>query len=1082
MPVSTAPLLGTDCLERTPSQRSFMESLLPSFLTQATDVCPNCGFAWDNEDCFCRMCGTRRKGVETARREESEVSTKVKPAWIPSSAGPQAVNFYGEEHIDTIESDFDFIFIFANPGHHEEYCALYNNARDDAGGCSPAERTRISHDGRRNSIVFKKASAVKQKSADHAATKEKRKEFKEEAENKQKVFLAKLLEREKTMNARELRVQEANGTKMNLRCATCKKNCEKARMAIASPVLAGKCILVGAECNSLPECEGRLEEVSNWCQHCAVKVGIDLKQCSYCHDNLLSKKARPLIQSEKDMEPKEVIHQCTQDLLKSVFVDPRQGEEVQISPDIETYDEAQRAVIDMFLSFFRDQDEEQYYTYVFKSVDFDEIFLCVKMSENTARRHAEVSQYCCLLDNASMTKPWEAGGLNVRYDHAYTNTFVVCNPILTFLENSFARFFKAKKVGRQVNPAMNGGPLFYRDCERLDALLTQYKQESLPSKRASLRKQDRIRLLYDRLTDVMNLEHLRNFDLLKDYFPLHTKQKLSQLKRRWASVGLSYKYTQPMHLIHVYFGEHIALYFIFVEFVLEWMLTLVIVSLILTAVELYVEVHHDWNITHKNILRVFGGKAGIPELRIAWCFFVIFWCQFFEIKLKRMFVTKLNIWGLDAHLSSTVKPEQNPTFNKFARFTVSETNENEVDFTVPWKKKMSGRLMSNICTAFFLVVASAISCAVLWLQAHLYQDEQLRHWSSKMSYVLFVVIKIVLAVWDWVGSWLVDHEYWDDRSRHDNAMAYKNFFVQVLTTFCTFFYIAFLMKPLGDQSFSQYGQWQEDGQWHISTGPWQYLTYQMLVVFGLYLVYSVADLIGPFISFSLEARKEKQALKDIGQEHWKYSFIEAQAKMTEYDGPLQNDDYMQIILPCGFVLFFGATAPLSAFFCYIYTTVQLRVDAWKLCKVMRRPYPRTTEPGKWVWKDIIEIFLQIATFTNIALICVTMKPIAEKHWPYKLAVGLSLLSGTTLLKWTLCQLYPEVSQLVELARKRHAYQRELTLRMFKGAERETFMNVRANKHVRFDERLARLGPGLSAATIDMVDKVFESACLEHDDE
>jgi len=69
------------------------------------------------------------------------------------------------------------------------------------------------------------------------------------------------------------------------------------------------------------------------------------------------------------------------------------------------------------------------------------------------------------------------------------------------------------------------------------------------------------------------------------------------------------------------------------------------------------------------------------------------------------------------------------------------------------------------------------------------------------------------------------------------------------------------------------------------------------------------------------------------------SLLEAQAKFIEYDGSDLSDDYMQIIFPVLFVMFFGMAFPVASILVPLLCIVQLRCDAWKLVHTFRRPYP-----------------------------------------------------------------------------------------------------------------------------------------------
>lgn len=927
---------------------------------------------------------------ELPSKKAEEVIDKFKGKYAssfePSPTGPEVLTFAGEDKVDTKLSDFDLVFVFPNPGHIEEYGDL----------CAKG----IKKDEQSGDLSGDALAAAKTNLEQTLA------ELQEEAKKLNTEFLQELIKKQSIQHR-----TKGQDHKVIVR-----------------------------------DSDSKQLKVSRRCRQCAKKLDVYDAMCTYCRSTEFSEQHLPVVKNVEDLDEESTSLLAT-DLIRSFFMDPREGMAVSVSDDITNLNEARRAIIDIFLSFFRAQDEEDYATYLFKSVDFDELFLCVKLPPNTARNHADAEHYPLFISSENMVKSWDDGGMNIRYDPDMMNSCPTC--------------FKETATGRAANPALNGGTVGFE--KNMEPLLATYAEEAGTGNSSILRKVDRIRLLYDRVTDIINVQDMIRLNLMKDMYPLHTKEYLMQLKEQWARVDFAWHSQQPLHLIHDYFGENITLYFLAVEVLLRYLLPMCLLAVIFTVVELSYEIKADWSISHKNVLRILGGKAGMPRLRIVWAGCVIVWVQVLHLRLRRIITTKMNIWGLDSESHSTVKLEQNPRFGKYAYMTVSDLNENEMELNVPWGERMRGRLLSQIGTVAFIIFTTACSMTILGFQARFIKNDNDRL-ATYMSYALTVEIKVLNALWGIVGQWLVDHEYLRARLAYDNAMAVKNFYVQLVTTFVSFYYIAFAMMPLGDKTYEEYGTYcrivdlnpcpPEDEV--KSLGPWSYLTSQMVECFGLYLVFAVFDLVSPVVALWWSRRKEKKVLKEIRETNWEYSIIELQGKMTEYDGDLQNDDYMQIFLPLGFVLFFGATFPLSAILCYIYTAIQLRIDAWKLVHAMRRPYPRTSGPGLWIWGSLIDVFLWIVLVTNAALIVFSMQPLEKRGIREKVIIFFSLMAVILGTNKLLSSCYPPVSDVVELARRRHRYQREAAQKMFKAGTGQDLIKLRARKDIQFKTSVGRL--------------------------
>lgn len=78
------------------------------------------------------------------------------------------------------------------------------------------------------------------------------------------------------------------------------------------------------------------------------------------------------------------------------------------------------------------------------------------------------------------------------------------------------------------------------------------------------------------------------------------------------------------------------------------------------------------------------------------------------------------------------------------------------------------------------------------------------------------------------------------------------------------------------------------------------------------------------------------------------SYTEQQAKLGPYETPMS--DYMELVIQYGYVILFSASFTLTPLLAYILNLFEYRVDAYKLCYLVRRPYPQTTENiGIWFY-------------------------------------------------------------------------------------------------------------------------------------
>lgn len=74
--------------------------------------------------------------------------------------------------------------------------------------------------------------------------------------------------------------------------------------------------------------------------------------------------------------------------------------------------------------------------------------------------------------------------------------------------------------------------------------------------------------------------------------------------------------------------------------------------------------------------------------------------------------------------------------------------------------------------------------------------------------------------------------------------------------------------------------------------------------------------------------------------------VEEEGVMEEYQDTF--DDYLELYIQFGYVFLFSSVYPVAAFWALLNNLVELRADAFKLCKLFRRPFMRKVKDiGAW---------------------------------------------------------------------------------------------------------------------------------------
>uniref|UniRef100_A0AAF5DLF7 Anoctamin n=1 Tax=Strongyloides stercoralis TaxID=6248 RepID=A0AAF5DLF7_STRER len=92
---------------------------------------------------------------------------------------------------------------------------------------------------------------------------------------------------------------------------------------------------------------------------------------------------------------------------------------------------------------------------------------------------------------------------------------------------------------------------------------------------------------------------------------------------------------------------------------------------------------------------------------------------------------------------------------------------------------------------------------------------------------------------------------------------------------------------------------------------------------------------------------------------------EIQSLMSAYERPL--DDYLEMFIQFGYVLLFSPAFSLAAFCALINNFFEIKVDAFKLCNTVQRPFGRNVK-NIGAWQKLMEVMGVAGVIVNCALI------------------------------------------------------------------------------------------------------------------
>lgn len=282
------------------------------------------------------------------------------------------------------------------------------------------------------------------------------------------------------------------------------------------------------------------------------------------------------------------------------------------------------------------------------------------------------------------------------------------------------------------------------------------------------------------------------------------------------------------------------------------------------------------------------------------------------------------------------------------------------------------------------------------------------------SYIASTVNTIQILVCNYLFSIaakeLTDFENHRTDSSFESSLIWKTFIFQFINSYATLFYVAFAKQNL---EFLNDSCANDDCLAELKT--------TLGIIFVTKLIVNIGYDFGYPLLNQYFREKEKWGGNVSAQEMYKISDIEHTFMQEELIEKFENfDDYAEDAMQFGFLTMFVSAFPLAAMVCYVKNLISIKVGAWKLCHVYRRPVPQiASSSGAWV--DVFEIIGVFAVVTNTGLIAFTSTltqhySTSTRLWIF---IGVTLLLGA--LKYLFAQVVPNSPIYVDTQLKRQRF-------------------------------------------------------------
>jgi hypothetical protein len=249
-----------------------------------------------------------------------------------------------------------------------------------------------------------------------------------------------------------------------------------------------------------------------------------------------------------------------------------------------------------------------------------------------------------------------------------------------------------------------------------------------------------------------------------------------------------------------------------------------------------------------------------------------------------------------------------------------------------------------------------------------------------------VQIQVFNVLYGGLAKLLNNYENHRTDNQYEDALISKTFVFQFINSFAALLYLAFVKPflPMLDNCY-------ESCMHELST--------QLFVILTGNLVTANLTEIGmPALMQWWNKNSQKES------EHYDYedvTDIEKESFKDEYDAMMGTfEDYAELMMQFGYTTLFVASFPLAPILAFASNYVEIRVDAWKLCQLSKRPEPISAE-DIGTWQRILEVMSLAAVLSNSALIAYTGTHVQNYTWSTRnwifFGIALIILGATRLV-------------------------------------------------------------------------------------
>ncbi|XP_054728032.1 anoctamin-6 isoform X4 [Anastrepha obliqua] len=507
--------------------------------------------------------------------------------------------------------------------------------------------------------------------------------------------------------------------------------------------------------------------------------------------------------------------------------------------------------------------------------------------------------------------------------------------------------------------------------------------------------------------DNLGIEKLLEDRVYHSAYPLHDDTDRDFLLQEWASLR-KWIHLQPLDSIKEYFGAKVALYFAWLGFYTHMLIPVSVLG-ILCFIYGFVTWSNDpisRQICNDNqttlmcpqcdrncdywLLEETCNSSKMNYLidnnmTVIFASIMAIWAVLYLELWKRYSATLVHRWGLTT-FSQHVEHPRPQYLSKLQRHKdITERwkkSNNILEPDVPfWRIKFLPSFTSySIMVLFICVSLIAIFSMIVYRMAQKASHSILGNEDS-MTYKIMVlpmtagiIDLIVISMLDYVYTSLAVHltnlEYCRTQTEYDESLTVKNYVFQFVNYYSSLFYIAFVKgKFVGYPA--KYNRILGFRQEECNPGGClMELCMQLVIIMvGKQAVNAIVEMLFPYIMRCIRKFSTRLGMRKVESEE---KLISCNQWTEDYHLEPSNtnslfSEYLEMVLQFGFITLFGLAFPLAPLLALINNVIEVRLDAIKMLKLMRRPVAqRANNIG--VWYNMMAIVTRIAVASSAMII------------------------------------------------------------------------------------------------------------------